>query len=350
MADAVDRLSDLPDDLLRHVLHFTPTKEAASTTALSRRWRPLWPTSSHTVNLDTRSHDATHGAGFSFPKRDAFLRCADAALSAAAAAHHHHHHHGDHHGPVRRLTVHVEAGSHFTARMFTSLRGKHDLVAAVLAHPAARRGENLRVSAAHTGQASVASSERDDDTALYKLNAGSLPSEALRSLHVVRGELIASAAPSAVFPWLTRLRLEECTASLHDLQAVIDAAPQLDVLHLENCSVFRSTAATTGSTTTTGGTTITCLRCPTVTVLVMEKCRWVGWEEGHRVLIDMPRLRSQYVIIRLHPAARKAGQIAWFSTREDQTSPRPLTNIFSLPAAWFLYIIFLNSFHVCIVV
>jgi hypothetical protein len=32
------RLSELPDDLLRLVLHFAPLKEAAATTALSRCW------------------------------------------------------------------------------------------------------------------------------------------------------------------------------------------------------------------------------------------------------------------------------------------------------------------------
>ncbi|KAE8779631.1 putative F-box/LRR-repeat protein [Hordeum vulgare] len=54
-----DRLSDLPDDLLIHVLSFAPSREAARTTALSRRWRrPLWL---HTaaLNLDYRSYAAT---------------------------------------------------------------------------------------------------------------------------------------------------------------------------------------------------------------------------------------------------------------------------------------------------
>ncbi|XBH72015.1 hypothetical protein VPH35_099402 [Triticum aestivum] len=57
----MDRLSDLPDDLLIHILSFGPSCEAARTTALSRRWRrPLWL---HTaaVNLDYRSY--TPGAG-----------------------------------------------------------------------------------------------------------------------------------------------------------------------------------------------------------------------------------------------------------------------------------------------
>jgi hypothetical protein len=51
-----DRLSDLSDDILTHILSFAPTKEAASTTTLSRRWnRPLWLNTA-TVNLDSRSH------------------------------------------------------------------------------------------------------------------------------------------------------------------------------------------------------------------------------------------------------------------------------------------------------
>jgi hypothetical protein len=37
MAGGGDRLSELSDDLLRHILHFAPVREAASTAALSRR-------------------------------------------------------------------------------------------------------------------------------------------------------------------------------------------------------------------------------------------------------------------------------------------------------------------------
>ncbi|KAL6654340.1 hypothetical protein ACP70R_007805 [Stipagrostis hirtigluma subsp. patula] len=57
-----DSLSDLPDDLLRHVLRFLPSREAASTAVLSRRWRSLWPSPwDAAVNLDSRSYDRTHG-------------------------------------------------------------------------------------------------------------------------------------------------------------------------------------------------------------------------------------------------------------------------------------------------
>ncbi|CAM0942822.1 unnamed protein product [Alopecurus aequalis] len=57
-----DRLSDLPDELLIHILSFAPTREAASTTALARRWRrPLW-LETCVINFDYRSYITTGGA------------------------------------------------------------------------------------------------------------------------------------------------------------------------------------------------------------------------------------------------------------------------------------------------
>lgn len=44
LEEGQDRISDLPNSLIHRILCFLPSKEAAATTILSKRWKPLWLT------------------------------------------------------------------------------------------------------------------------------------------------------------------------------------------------------------------------------------------------------------------------------------------------------------------
>ncbi|KAI4992031.1 hypothetical protein ZWY2020_040535 [Hordeum vulgare] len=309
-----DRLSALPDQLLRRVLHFAPAKEAASTSAL-RRWRsPLLRSSGGAVNLETRLERVlarTWGEqrksleGSFLSRRNAFVSAAQAALAAD--------------GQVTRLTLRVEFEFDVSRWLLHpddhkrdgSPSQDQDVIATLLSDPAARRVEYLRL--AFEGRALRSyelfnDAEREiarKEVGEYTLSLGSLPWETLRVLDLTSCRDILPPAAAVVFTQLSSTRLRHCTVRLGALRAsstprrpryrppwsvviIIIIAPTDDVSQ-------SSHHASRGTSPPTPPTEVV-LRCPAATVLVLDKCSWRGnnQEEAAAVVaveIHAPKLR-----------------------------------------------------------
>ncbi|EAY99680.1 hypothetical protein OsI_21661 [Oryza sativa Indica Group] len=329
-----DRLSDLPDDLLRRILHFVPFREAASTSLLSRRWGSLWR-SSGAVNLvehvedeedfdfdDEEDDDEVTAEEPSARRRDAFLRAAGAALTAAD---------GDiscdH---VTRLSVDVDGPDGYcitnfldcdeSAAAYDIFTGM-DVLHTVVSHPAARLVEELCLRVASESDSYGVHRRRRDkeeepstDLGVYGLSLASLPFEKLRVLDIAGCNNLslppppAAAAAAAAFPRLQTLRLRRCAAKVTHLQRLIDAAPGLATAHLESV-VFNTDDNNDNQSYNhrdTGACSSISLRCPAATSLALEWCSSTDYKFyyahsrysddddscGGSIAIDAPKLRS----------------------------------------------------------
>uniref|UniRef100_A0A0E0BJW5 F-box domain-containing protein n=1 Tax=Oryza glumipatula TaxID=40148 RepID=A0A0E0BJW5_9ORYZ len=316
MAGGVDRISALPDDLIQRILRFAPANEAASTALLSARWRSLWR-STGAVNLAVRLPEPDDGRRHGHRvSHDAFVRSEQAALSAAAAAA------GGRGRHVTRLTLDLRAATMDVIDRFVHTERplgadaapapdtdvwlrlsddvereadrwvkRGDVVRDVVSHPAARRVEELRVSAS-----APAVDDEDDDgevgrlVGVFHLDLRYVPSETLRVLDLTRCSGLRM-PPAVETPRLTTLRLQACAVNVNDLQRVIDAAPALATVHLDSVSF--------------DGMEHGCyrLRLPAATTaLVLARCRTDAEPYRYRrsgrplgtssVEIDAPGLRS----------------------------------------------------------
>uniref|UniRef100_A0A0D9XSQ7 F-box domain-containing protein n=1 Tax=Leersia perrieri TaxID=77586 RepID=A0A0D9XSQ7_9ORYZ len=221
MASGDDRISSLSDQLIHRILHFTPAKEAATTSLLSTRWRSLW--------RSTGAVDLAFRVTGNPSSRHDFVRTARAALDAAAAAA----------GGVMRFALRLESSSIDKIRDFLvteshrptkSGAGKIKIIIqdvlrdVFLSHPAASRVEELVVAAVEDPISPDEHTSYRRNVAAFELGLG-LPVTltGCRRLHA-----------GVPLPRLTTLRLRVCTVQIDDLQEIIDAAPALATVRLES--------------------------------------------------------------------------------------------------------------------
>ncbi|KQJ92778.1 hypothetical protein BRADI_3g00636v3 [Brachypodium distachyon] len=289
-----DRLSDLPDDLLIHILSYAPVREAASTAALSRRWRRrLWLQTS-AINFDHRSYPAMTAAG---------VRGRAEIDTRQALAFHRHF---SHKSATRKVTVvmrdaaatamhdDILRAATFPCGCF-SIHGEEDGVV-----------EELRVDCGSGGG-------RDPSASSYALSLDSLPfgAAALRILDLKGCNVVShktySWAPGhhghggrlVAFPSLEALRLRRCGISLDAVQAMLDAAPKLADLCIESCTLQ-------GGTTTTMVNGAVCLCCPPATVsVVLAELDTTGSGSCASFFLDAPGLR-RLRFTRVDPTASAA--------------------------------------------
>ncbi|XBI31392.1 hypothetical protein VPH35_054960 [Triticum aestivum] len=286
-AAAQDRLSELPDDLLIHILSFAPVREAASTTALSRRWRrPLW-LDTGTINLDYRSYATGVGVGGGAPlwtrvlddttnARLGFIRSGGRGPNKFTLV-------------MRDDTMRTrDYGTLHAARSLeedeedsSGIEDEEDPVGTaeeksaagvVLPEEYAADAEEFRLEWLDYGRCTLPYSLR------------SVPFAALRVLELTGYALepFSDRWWPLVFPCLEAMRLQRCRMKLATLQDIISAAPNLADIHLESVR-FMDTLPNYSYR----------VRCPAATVLLMANC---GLENLYfagvcSIEVDVPRLR-----------------------------------------------------------
>ncbi|CAM0907762.1 unnamed protein product [Alopecurus aequalis] len=228
---SADCLSDLCDDLLVSVISFLPAREAARTAALSRRWRLLWLLT-NTHNLDSRSYCDTENLDLDdswlrgdldpFCLRDKLFSDASDALDATGWC------------PVKKLALFIKG---YDADYCRDVMGTprweppsrddtYDLMASLIAAPALRHVEELRVQ--------FKLEKQEDLYCVYHLDPALLPGDTLRVLDLTCCALkSAPGSAAAFFPRLSVLRLRSCSSSTKHFEDLIRAMPNLRSLHIE---------------------------------------------------------------------------------------------------------------------
>ena len=205
-ASSADRLSNLSDDILTHILSFVSSREAARTTALSRRWRrPLWLYNG-AVHIDYRSYGTLGGE---FLDRQRLMDDADRAYAC------------------------LESTGRIPKKL--SIVMPNDTIVCECDAGGTTDEQDIEYLA---GIDAI-----DDAEGIECLKNSDLPRcippfAAIRLLELTGYDLTpySDRRRQLAFPRLEEMRLHGCRTELATLQAIISAAPRLADLHLESLS------------------------------------------------------------------------------------------------------------------
>lgn len=221
----VDRISNLPDDILGEIISLIPTKDGACTQTLASRWRYLW-CSAAPLNLDCRELPASMDA------------CANVVSQILSS----------HLGPGRRFCIH----SHY---LFSGWTAALDVW---LRSPALNNLEELDfycrsqtlddlkrrvldLSYVMNYDPKMLVKNRDPRKRLVPPPASTFRFAAtLRVATIGNCYLLFTLIQSLHFPHLRKLALEHVCLSERCLYGMIAACPALECLLIELCHGFRS--------------------------------------------------------------------------------------------------------------
>ncbi|KAM0864291.1 hypothetical protein ACQ4PT_044027 [Festuca glaucescens] len=241
-----DRLSDLPDDLLGHVLSFLPTEEAGRAAVLSRRWRRVIA-DVHTISFQEGLLDRVTAALLARRRcsgGETRLRCFRVALgpymsSDSSTLHH-------------WLSYALDYGVQ-ELHLVTRRQGSYDIYCCITG---CRRVDDIKLGYAHGGYVYSAEADKDSESNTFDedwedddpidLPAKKLFSCAtLRALHLVSCSL--RGLPSTIdLPSLETLALIDISplcSSGEDIQRLVSSCPRLGCLALEDCEITDITVA-----------------------------------------------------------------------------------------------------------
>ncbi|CAL4940178.1 unnamed protein product [Urochloa decumbens] len=229
--DYYDRISDITDDLLVHIISFLPFGDAARTAVLARRWRPLWLLTGTAINLDSRSYRKQTHSYYSRDEIDGERLFADAydALNAATS-------------PVRSLWLFMEADSEKSCDAALGIESRgcyrkadYNRLQDLLAEPSLRDLEEIRVGFHFPTDRNL----RLNYKLKLDLRQEFLPwAQNLRVLDLACCRLeLPDGGGGVSFPSLSSLRLVTCSIPIPDLQALVRSAPGLAALHIEHQDV-----------------------------------------------------------------------------------------------------------------